>query len=136
MPGLSSGMVMSCWRVRKANEAISHSSAASIRWNRSRAVRGIGPSLLWPQRTKQAARPTIGGVTISPENQLAVLTAQPPYWTARAMQEQGSRFFQHLGAALAAADLANRRLIFQTWPGECWDFYQRGLALQHHAEDA
>ncbi len=52
------------------------------------------------------------------------------------MQEQGSRFFQHLGAALAAADLANRRRIFQTWPSECWDFYQRGLALEQSAEDA
>ncbi|GAA4004116.1 hypothetical protein GCM10022631_13790 [Deinococcus rubellus] len=72
----------------------------------------------------------------SPGDRLAALTAQPPYWTAHAMQEQGSRFFQHLGAALAAADLANRRLIFQTWPGECWDFYQRGLALQQTAEDA
>ncbi|WP_237725009.1 hypothetical protein [Deinococcus alpinitundrae] len=75
----------------------------------------------------------------SPADQLAVLTAQltaQPYWTALAMQEQGSRFFQHLGAALAAADPANRRRIFQTWPGECWDFYQRGLVLEQNAEDA
>ena len=77
--------------------------------------------------------------TDSPADRLAALTArlmaQPPYWTAHAMQEQGSRFFQHLGAALAAADPANRRRIFQTWPDECWDFYQRGLALEQSAED-
>lgn len=50
------------------------------------------------------------------------------------MQEQGSRFFQHLGAALAAADFANRRLIYQTWPAECWDFHQRGLTLRRAEE--
>ena len=71
----------------------------------------------------------------APQAQLDILLAAAPYWTAHAMQEQGSRFFQHLGAALAAADLANRRLIYQTWPHECWDFYQRGLTLQR-AEEA
>ncbi len=68
------------------------------------------------------------------ETRLQTLLAQPPYWTAHAMQEQGSRFFQHLGAALAAADFANRRLIYQTWPAECWDFHQRGLTLQRAEE--
>ena len=53
----------------------------------------------------------------------------PTYWTARAMQEQGSRFFQALGLALEAADLTNRRLIYRTWPAECWDFYSRGQVL-------
>ncbi|AZI41450.1 hypothetical protein EHF33_00680 [Deinococcus psychrotolerans] len=69
-----------------------------------------------------------------PETQLQTLLDSPPYWIAHAMQEQGSRFFQHLGAALAAADLANRRLIYQTWPAECWDFYLRGLTLQRAEE--
>ncbi|MFC4453168.1 hypothetical protein [Deinococcus sonorensis] len=51
------------------------------------------------------------------------------YWTARAMQEQGSRFFQALGHALEAADRANERRIYESWTAECWDFYQRGLTL-------
>lgn len=71
---------------------------------------------------------------MSDETQLQTLLTQTPYWTSHAMQEQGSRFFQHIGAALASADLANRRLIYQTWPAECWDFHQRGLMLQRAAE--
>lgn len=67
------------------------------------------------------------GVTPNPTP--AELLAAPTYWTARAMQEQGSRFFQALGQALEAADLGNRRLIYQTWPAECGDFYRRGLLL-------
>lgn len=149
MPGMSGGIIMSCWRVRKANEAISHSSAASMRWNRRRAGRGIGPSLPRLPEDKTGGAVHNAGVTSSPEpgspeDRLAVLTAQlmaqltaqPPYWMALAMQEQGSRFFQHLGAALAAADPANRRRILQTWPDECWDFYQRGLVLEQSAGDA
>jgi hypothetical protein len=63
-----------------------------------------------------------------------VLMAAPVYWTARAMQEQGSRFFQAIGQALEAADLGNRRLLYQTWPAECRDFYQRGLLLAGREE--
>jgi len=66
----------------------------------------------------------------SPDQRLAVLMAAPVYWTARAMQEQGSRFFQAIGEALNAADLGNRRLIYSTWPAECWDFYGRGRLLE------
>lgn len=117
-------------------------------------MRDIGPSLPRLSKDKTGGAAHNAGVTTSPDDALSndfpeadspkdrlaalisQLTAQPPYWTAHAMQEQGSRFFQHLGAALAAADLANRRRIFQTWPGECWDFYQRGLVLQQAAEDA
>ncbi|WP_424952082.1 hypothetical protein [Deinococcus sp.] len=65
----------------------------------------------------------------SPEDPLGPLMTAPAHWTARAMQEQGSRFFQALGAALDAADLHNRRLIYRTWPAECQDFYRRGLLL-------
>ena len=68
------------------------------------------------------------------DSRLETLLTAPPYWIAHAMQQQGSRFFQHLGAALAAADTANRRRIYMTWPGECWDFYQRGLVLQEVEE--
>ena len=60
---------------------------------------------------------------------LTELLRAEPYWIARAMQEQGSRFFRALGLALEAADLPNRRLIYQTWPEACWDFYGRGLRL-------
>ncbi|WP_291425529.1 hypothetical protein [Deinococcus sp.] len=60
---------------------------------------------------------------------LRELLAAEPYWIARAMQEQGSRFYRALGSALDAADAVNRRLIYQTWPEEVWDFYQRGLCL-------
>ena len=63
-------------------------------------------------------------------DQLATMLSAPGYWTARAMQEQGSRFFQAIGAALDASDMQNRRRIYQTWPAECWDFYQRGLLLE------
>ncbi|WP_456829862.1 hypothetical protein [Deinococcus sp. UYEF24] len=65
-----------------------------------------------------------------PALQLRTLMDAPTYWTALAMQEQGSRFFQALGMALDAADLSNRRLIYQTWPAECWDFYGRGWVLE------
>lgn len=67
-------------------------------------------------------------------SKLATLYRSEVYWTARAMQEQGSQFFQHLGAALAAADLQNRYRIFDTWAVECWDFYLRGLELQKKEE--
>ncbi|AWN23247.1 hypothetical protein DKM44_08425 [Deinococcus irradiatisoli] len=70
----------------------------------------------------------------SPEDKLAALLTAAPYWIAHAMQEQGSRFYQHLGAALFAADADNRRRIYQTWPEACWEFYQRGLVLQREAE--
>ncbi len=70
------------------------------------------------------------------EQKLAELLAAAPYWTAHAMQEQGSRFYQHLGAALFAADLENRRRIYQTWPEACWEFYQRGLTLQREPEES
>lgn len=65
----------------------------------------------------------------TPEDRLARLMAAEPYWTARAMQEQGSRFYAALGQALDAADLRNRRLLYVTWPDEIWDFYERGLLL-------
>ena len=64
------------------------------------------------------------------DERLATLLASEPYWTARAMQEQGSRFYRHLGAALEAADAVNRRLIYQTWPDALWDFHTRGLRLE------
>ncbi len=63
-------------------------------------------------------------------HQLTTMLSAPGYWTARAMQEQGSRFFQAIGAALDASDMQNRRRIYQTWPAECWDFYGRGLLLE------
>ncbi|THF68225.1 hypothetical protein E7T06_17605 [Deinococcus sp. Arct2-2] len=66
----------------------------------------------------------------TPEDRLAQLLAAEPYWTARAMQEQGSRFYAALGQALDAADLRNRRLLYITWPDEIWDFYERGLLLE------
>lgn len=65
-----------------------------------------------------------------PEQRLSTLLAAEPYWTARAMQEQGSRFYAALGQALDAADLRNRRLLYVTWPDEFWDFYERGLLLE------
>jgi hypothetical protein len=70
-----------------------------------------------------------------PLDELQILLTAPVYWTAQAMQEQGSRFFQHLGAALFAADPANRRRIYETWPEACWDFYRRGLTLQAEQEN-
>lgn len=66
---------------------------------------------------------------VNPDDQLATLLASEPYWTAQAMQEQGSRFYRALGAALEAADTLNRRRIYETWTAECFDFYQRGLRL-------
>ncbi|WP_291430895.1 hypothetical protein [Deinococcus sp.] len=51
------------------------------------------------------------------------------YWTARAMQEQGSRFYRALGQALEAADAGNRRLIYRTWPDALRDFHGRGQVL-------
>ena len=70
----------------------------------------------------------------TPESRLDTLLAAPGYWTARAMQEQGSRFYQAIGMALNAADAHNRRLIYATWPDECWDFYQRGRILEAAGE--
>ena len=69
----------------------------------------------------------------SPEHRLDTLMDASGYWTALAMQEQGSRFYQALGMALDAADAHNRRLIYATWPAECWDFYQRGTLLEQHS---
>lgn len=63
-------------------------------------------------------------------DRLQQLLASEPYWTARAMQEQGSRFYRALGAALDAADAANRRLIYATWTDAVWDFYLRGRRLE------
>lgn len=72
------------------------------------------------------------------EIQRRELHTAEPYWISQAMQLQGSRFFRALGQALEAADVGNRRLIYDTWPLECWDFYQRGqlLAQQECAEQA
>ena len=66
--------------------------------------------------------------------QLDELMRAETYWTALAMQRQGSRFFQHLGHALSAADVGNRRRIYLSWPEECWDFYRRGLVLRGNEE--
>ncbi|NTX99370.1 hypothetical protein [Deinococcus sp. JMULE3] len=66
---------------------------------------------------------------ITPEQRQELRTSEV-YWTARAMQEQGSRFYRALGDALHAADAMNRTLILDTWPDACWDFYQRGLRLR------
>ncbi|MFC4425529.1 hypothetical protein [Deinococcus navajonensis] len=63
-------------------------------------------------------------------DRLTTLLGSEPYWTARAMQEQGSRFYRALGAALEAADAVNRRRIYATWTDEVWDFYQRGQRLE------
>ncbi len=68
------------------------------------------------------------------QSRLRTLLTSEPYWTARAMQEQGSRFFRALGLALEAADATNRRLIYQTWTDGVWEFYQRGLHLAQHEE--
>lgn len=61
---------------------------------------------------------------------LETLLAAEVYWTALAMKQQGSRFYRAIGEALEAADVPNRRLIYQTWPDTLWDFYQRGLRLE------
>jgi hypothetical protein len=58
------------------------------------------------------------------------------HWTARAMREQGSRFYQALGDALDAADPGNRRRLYATWPDEFWDFYGRGLRLEALARES
>ena len=55
--------------------------------------------------------------------------AAPTYWTARALREQGRRFYRALGEALAAADATNRRRLYAGWTDEFWDFYGRGLRL-------
>lgn len=64
------------------------------------------------------------------EDRLRTLLEAETYWTARAMREQGSRFYRALGDALEAADLGNRRRLYQTWTAELWDFYERGLRLE------
>ena len=64
-----------------------------------------------------------------PADRLNVLLHAEPHWTARAMQEQGSRFYRAMGTALEAADAVNRRRIYEVWTSECFDFYQRGLRL-------
>ena len=58
------------------------------------------------------------------------LLTSETYWTARALREQGSRFYRALGDALDAADLGNRRRLYETWTVELWDFYGRGLRLE------
>ncbi|WP_034383691.1 hypothetical protein [Deinococcus sp. YIM 77859] len=67
------------------------------------------------------------------EDRLPTLLGSETYWTARAMREQGSRFYRALGEALEAADLTNRRRIYETWTEELWDFYKRGLRLEEAA---
>ena len=67
-------------------------------------------------------------------DRLTTLLASEPYWTAQAMQAQGSRFYRALGTALEAADATNRRRLYETWPGEFWDFYPRGLELAEAGE--
>ncbi len=69
-------------------------------------------------------------------DRVTVLVASEPYWTVQAMQQQGSRFYRAIGTALEAADAANRRLIYQTWTDEVWDFYQRGLVLERAEQDS
>ena len=64
------------------------------------------------------------------ESRLPILLASETYWTARAMREQGSRFYRALGEALEAADLGNRRRLYEGWTDELWDFYGRGLRLE------
>ncbi|MFC3859742.1 hypothetical protein ACFOPQ_03055 [Deinococcus antarcticus] len=68
-------------------------------------------------------------VQVNRDDQLRELLASEPYWTAKAMQEQGSRFYRAMGTALEAADAVNRRRIYEVWTSECFDFYQRGLRL-------
>ncbi|RJF73054.1 hypothetical protein D3875_17400 [Deinococcus cavernae] len=67
--------------------------------------------------------------SVNTDTPLQQLLDSEPYWIARAMQEQGSRFYRALGQALEAADAVNRRRIYETWTAECLDFYQRGLRL-------
>ena len=67
---------------------------------------------------------------------VGTLMAAPTYWTARALREQGSRFYRALGEALEAADAANRRRIYAGWTDEVWDFYERGRRLAEQEEGA
>lgn len=60
---------------------------------------------------------------------VGTLMAAPTYWTARALREQGSRFYRALGEALEAADATNRRRLYAGWTDEFWNFYERGLRL-------
>lgn len=60
---------------------------------------------------------------------VGTLMAAPTYWTARALREQGSRFYRALGEALEAADATNRRRLYAGWTDEFWDFHERGLRL-------
>ncbi|WP_264777122.1 hypothetical protein [Deinococcus aetherius] len=69
-------------------------------------------------------------VPSSDQGRLSTLLGSETYWTARAMREQGSRFYRALGEALEAADLGNRRRIYEGWTDELWDFYERGLRLE------
>ncbi|WP_027481348.1 hypothetical protein [Deinococcus pimensis] len=68
------------------------------------------------------------------EDRLDVLMRSEPYWTARAMREQGSAFYQKLGEALERADLANRRRLYGAWLDEFEDFHARGLRLAAEEE--
>lgn len=68
------------------------------------------------------------------QGDLQTLLTAEPYWIARAMQEQGSRFFRALGEALDAADARNRQRIYETWPEECLDFYRRGRLLEERGD--
>lgn len=70
----------------------------------------------------------------SADARLSILMAAPTYWTARALREQGSRFYRALGEALEAADAANRRRIYAGWTDEIWDFYGRGRRLAEQEE--
>ncbi|EYB67875.1 hypothetical protein DEIPH_ctg031orf0010 [Deinococcus phoenicis] len=63
-------------------------------------------------------------------DRLQTLLHAETYWTARALREQGSRFYRALGEALEAADLGNRRRIYAAWTDELWEFYERGLRLE------
>lgn len=69
-------------------------------------------------------------MTRGTEDRLQTLLKSTTYWTARAMREQGSRFYRALGEALDAADAGNRRRLYETWTAEVWDFYERGLRLE------
>lgn len=62
------------------------------------------------------------------------LEAAEVYWLARVMQIQGSRFYAHLGAALEAADLANRRKIYAAWTEELYAFELRARELAAQEE--
>jgi len=69
------------------------------------------------------------------EAKLHELLKADVYWTARAMREQGSHFFQKLGEALERADAANRRKLYETWTDETHDFLQRGRLLAEREGD-